>query len=84
MKIEWSAKSVKQLKKIQAKQRAVIAQSVHELHENLESNLNVKKLRNHHYDYRLRVGRYRVMFNVDRGVLIIEVMEVVKRDERTY
>jgi len=45
---------------------------------------NVKALTNHTYDYRLRVGRYRVFFNADTTVEIVAIEEVKKRDERTY
>lgn len=36
------------------------------------------------YDYRLRVGRYRVLFNCEEEIKIIRIEEVKKRDERTY
>ncbi len=39
---------------------------------------------NHNYDYRLRVGRYRVLFNYDGEIKIVAIMEVKKRDEQTY
>lgn len=45
---------------------------------------DVKRLRNHAYGYRLRVGRYRLLFDVDEPVRVITVQEVAKRDERTY
>jgi mRNA interferase RelE/StbE len=45
---------------------------------------NVKKLTNHEYHYRLRVGRYRVFFNFEGQVKVVLVEEVKKRDERTY
>ena len=45
---------------------------------------NVKTLINHDYAYRLRVGDYRVFFNVRETVEIISIEEVKKRDERTY
>ena len=34
--------------------------------------------------YRMRVGRYRVLFDHDDFIKIIEIQEVKKRDERTY
>jgi len=45
---------------------------------------NVKPLKNHIYDFRLRVGRYRVFFDFDGQIKIIAIQEVKKRDERTY
>lgn len=37
-------------------------------------------------EYRLRVGRYRVIFTVDTQLIptVISIEEVKKRDERTY
>jgi mRNA-degrading endonuclease RelE of RelBE toxin-antitoxin system len=46
--------------------------------------LIIKKLTRHAYSYRLRVGDYRVFFEFDGGVHIIEIEEVKKRDESTY
>lgn len=45
---------------------------------------NVKALTNHQYGYRLRVGDYRVFFNVAAGIQVVLIEEVKKRDERTY
>lgn len=45
---------------------------------------NVKKLVNHKYEYRLRVGKYRILFNVKEEIEIVEIHEVKNRDERTY
>lgn len=41
-------------------------------------------LTNHAYGYRLRVGHYRVLFNVLVVVEVVSIEEVKKRDERTY
>lgn len=45
---------------------------------------NVKALVQHRYQYRLRVGNYRVLFDWQREVRIIEIQEVKRRDEQTY
>lgn len=45
---------------------------------------NVKKLTSHEYGYRLRVGTYRVLFDLDKNQRVISVQEARKRDERTY
>jgi len=44
----------------------------------------VKKLTSHAYSYCLRVGDYRVFFEFDGNVRIINIEEVKKRDERSY
>ena len=58
--IDWKKKARKQLDKIAAGQtRMEIKNAVSEL-ANLPNAPQVKKLINHRYGYRLRVGRYRV------------------------
>jgi hypothetical protein len=47
----------------------------------LESDPNYP---NHAFGYRLRVGNYRVLFNVLETVEVVNIEEVKKRDERTY
>ena len=47
-------------------------------------NLDVKALKSYKYGYRLRVGRYRVLFDFDGTIKVIAVQEVKKRDEQTY
>ena len=39
---------------------------------------------NHSCGYRLRVGSYRVLFNVLQTVEVVSIEEVKKRNERTY
>ena len=45
---------------------------------------NVKALTRHQFGYRLRVGRYRVLFDWEGTVRIVNIEEVSKRDEHTY
>lgn len=45
---------------------------------------NVKALTKHRYGYRLRVGNYRVLFDWDGEIRIVEVQEVKIRNESTY
>jgi mRNA interferase RelE/StbE len=81
--VQWSPLATRQLLKIEAKDRAAIYGSVGGLNT-FPACPNVKKLTNHRYQYRLRVGNYRVFFNFDGGPRIIRIEEVKKRDNRTY
>lgn len=81
--IFWQPKALRQLRKIEPKANSQIRGAVAELADLLAAR-NVKALTNHEYNYRLRVGNYRVFFNVDGAVHIVSVEEVRKRDERTY
>lgn len=82
--IIWKPKARKQLKKINEQRTiASIVDAVGGLAHfpNVEG---VKALVNHRCTHRLRVGNYRVLFNVFSDVEIVSVEEVKKRNERTY
>ena len=83
-KILWKKKALKQLKKIPQVYRLAIVDSVEAELPDFSKSKQVKTLQNHHYQYRLRVGRYRVFFDHDQCVKIVHIEEVLKRDERTY
>jgi len=81
--ISWRTKALKQLRKIDRQGNAAIRLAVNGLAA-MPSCSGVKALTNHEYGYRLRVGRYRVFFDFDGEVRIVEIQEVKKRDEHTY
>ncbi|KGF25375.1 type II toxin-antitoxin system RelE family toxin [Oligella urethralis] len=81
--INWSNRAKKQLRKIDITDRKRISDAV-DLLADFENAVNVKRLVNHQYGYRLRVGRYRVLFDVQTQIKIVDVQEVTKRDDRTY
>ena len=82
--IDWKPRAIKQLLRIGGKSdRQAIRDSVGNLSRFPECP-GIKRLVNHGNDYRLRVGRYRVLFDVHAEIRIISIEEVKKRDERTY
>lgn len=85
--VEVTKKALKQLRKIQQQEQPKIYKAMQNLKDS-ETWGDVKKLVNHEYDYRLRVGDYRVLFNATNDETIeineITVEEVKKRDDRTY
>ncbi|GHB27433.1 type II toxin-antitoxin system RelE family toxin [Salinicola rhizosphaerae] len=81
--IQWKTKAFKQLRKLPPKQQATLYEAVQSLAAMPDVH-NVKALKKHQYDYRLRVGNYRVLFDWDGGIRIVQIQEVRKRDERTY
>lgn len=81
--IKWHTKALKQLRKINRHENAAIRSAVNDLVA-MPDCQGVKALTNHRYGYRLRVGRYRVLFDYDGEIRIIEIQEVKKRDDRTY
>ncbi|MCE8011338.1 mRNA-degrading endonuclease RelE, toxin component of the RelBE toxin-antitoxin system [Billgrantia desiderata] len=84
--VQWTLKAAKQAKKIPLPERGRIVESVGSLKdwpEAMQAN-DIKRLKNHRYQYRMRVGRYRVLFDVESGLKVVSIEEVRKRDERTY
>ncbi len=81
--IIWSKTALKQRRKIERVQLIKIDAAVDALVD-FRDNPNVKALKNHRFDYRLRVGRFRVLFNHDDALKIVAIEEVKKRDEHTY
>ena len=82
-RVIWNKKAKKQLAKIPLNYRVAIMEATHTL-TNFPNCRNVKPLHNHRYDFRLRVGRYRILFDHDVIIKIVAIQEVKKRDERTY
>lgn len=79
--IQWRTKALRQLRKIADQgQREKIFAAVDEL-RNFPDCRNVKKLKGRD-QYRLRVGKWRVIFTKSLEILYIE--EVKRRDEHTY
>lgn len=84
LEISWKPKALKQLRKLKdpnSQLRIVEAVGGLELFPEVP---NVKALINHEYGYRLRVGNFRILFNLFEAVEVISIEEVRKRDERTY
>lgn len=81
--VNWSNKAKKQLRKIDRKEQLTIIDAVDRLEE-FPNARNVISLTKHEYEYRMRVGNYRILFDADTEVRIIEIQQVKKRDEQTY
>ena len=82
--IDWKPKARKQLFKIKdISVRGRIVDAVDTLAD-FPHCPSIMRLENHRYQYRLRVGIYRVLFDARTGIRIIEIQEVKKRDEHTY
>ena len=82
--IHWTKKARKQLRPIPRPDVERIVDAVESLAK-WPDVINVKALSDRN-DYRLRVGRYRVLFTVTPSgeVTVILIEEVKKRDEHTY
>ena len=82
--ILWQPQALRQLRKLQAGDNQLVRTAVQRELADLSASRQVKALVGHEYGYRLRVGRWRVLFDFDGDVHIVSIEEVRKRDERTY
>lgn len=84
MQVIWKPKALKQLTKIGNKTaQASILFAASGLSA-FPAVTGIKALSKHQYMYRMRVGSYRVLFDVATTVQVVSIEEVKKRDERTY
>lgn len=84
--IEWSTKAVRQLRKIadKARRQRIFAEA-QQLAGWPNCHGDIKRLQRRD-DYRLRVGDYRVIFEIDQSAapITLIITQVEKRNERTY
>lgn len=84
-RIVWTNRSQKDLRKISQQGITNILMKIELLKKSRDEwGKQVKKLINHQYDYRLRVGEYRVVFDLEKVAKIISIEKVGKRDGNTY
>ncbi len=84
MEVIWQPKAVKQLKKVGDR---LVQERILKASRGLAdfpACPNVKRLVDHEYTHRLRVGDWRILFNVFEEIRVASVEEVKKSDERTY
>ena len=67
--LEFKPKAVKDLQAIPRKTQQRILDKIERLQDNLQGD--VKKLTNFTPEYRLRVGDYRVLFEIEQQALVI-------------
>jgi mRNA interferase RelE/StbE len=69
MKVELKPQAVKDLQSLQKQDRAKIAKRLSELEDGLTGD--IKRLTNFTPEYRLRVGNYRVLFEVEDETFVV-------------
>lgn len=84
--VQWERRAVKQARKIPKEDLTRIVEAVGRLADwpECRETLDIRPLKGHKHEYRLRLGHYRVLFDVETGLRVVSVEEVRKRDERTY
>ncbi|MEQ9873519.1 type II toxin-antitoxin system RelE/ParE family toxin [Pectobacterium brasiliense] len=85
MKVSWSKRALKQLGTIDTRYRKRIKEKVGELSTFPDVNLDLKKLESSGKQYRLRVGDYRIIFELINDIpQVCEILEVKRRTTTTY
>ncbi|MBS4430691.1 type II toxin-antitoxin system RelE/ParE family toxin [Pectobacterium punjabense] len=85
LKVSWSKRALKQLGTIDTRYRKRIKEKVGELSTFPDVNLDLKKLESSGKQYRLRVGDYRIIFELINDVpQVCEILEVKRRTTTTY
>lgn len=69
MKVELKPQAIKDLRGLQKQEAALIAAKLAELENGLTGN--IKRLTNFTPEYRLRVGNYRVLFEVEEATVVV-------------
>ena len=67
--VQFQSKAIKALEKLPTQERVKIVTKIEAMKNNLQGD--VKKLTNFTPEYRLRVGKYRVLFEIEGEVLTI-------------
>lgn len=77
-KIEWKRSAIKELRSIQKEYIRKIIKSVN----NLDSNpypIGNRKLSGSERTYRIRIGIYRIIYEIEEEILIIQIIRVRHR-----
>ncbi|MEL0580776.1 type II toxin-antitoxin system RelE/ParE family toxin [Pectobacterium punjabense] len=85
LKVSWSKRALKQLGTIDTRYRKRIKEKVGELSTFPDVNLDLKKLESSGKQYRLRVGDYRIIFELINEIpQVCEILEVKRQTTTTY
>lgn len=80
-KVKFSKKSIKFLSKQDRKTREKVKNHIWKLSENPFKLNNVKVLRGDMEDYRLRIGKIRVIYKIYNDVMVILIAEIGYRGD---
>lgn len=72
----------KLIRKIPKKEALKIADAIEKIINNQVKELDIKKLRGYDYIYRVRVGKYRIIYTNNKKE--VRIVEISKRDDVTY
>ncbi len=79
-KIEWRKSAVKEFEKLPKKEKAALIEKILSLSTDPQP-MNSVKLVGSDDSYRIRHGNFRVVYQIDDGVLVILIVRVAHRRE---
>jgi mRNA interferase RelE/StbE len=79
-RIEWKRSAIKDLRKLPKDMLSKITAKVGDLQNDPYPD-GVRKLTGSKYTYRIRLGKYRVVYNVLGDILIIEIIRIAHRKD---
>jgi mRNA interferase RelE/StbE len=77
-KIEWKRSAIKELEKLPRPMISKVVSAVNNLASNPYPE-GVRKLVGSENSYRIRIGDYRVLYNIIKNMLIVEIIRVGHR-----
>lgn len=72
------------LKKLSAKEQQAMMLLIEQLKDDYRKIPGIKPLKGKRGFYRVRVGRYRIIFAVHSKTKEVEIRRITKRDEKSY
>ncbi|MDR0805965.1 MAG: type II toxin-antitoxin system RelE/ParE family toxin [Enterobacteriaceae bacterium] len=85
VEVKWKMKAYKQLLSIDTRYQNAINEKINQLEAFPAVKLDIKKLKGRDNEYRLRVGNYRVIFEIlDGEPVICSINSVDRRTSTTY
>lgn len=85
VEVQWTKKATKQLLSIDTRYRKAIKEKVDKLITFPAAELDIKKLKATDNQFRMRVGDYRVIFQIENGEPVVcTIQEVKRRTSTTY
>ena len=83
-KIFYSRRAAKSFKKIPKEYQVRIKNKIEELSKNPHMSGTIKLVDYPAAKFRHRVGNYRILFDIEEASKILEILDIRKRNERTY
>jgi len=79
--VQFTETALKNLQRCPRKDQNMILNNIEKLAQNPHNKSNVKKLVNFDVAYRMRVGNYRILFEREDSLYIIDIIDILHRKQ---